>query len=195
MFSLFFFFFQAEDGIRDYKVTGVQTCALPIYAALSECRDVFETFGGHRQAVGFTIRRDRVEMLRARAAAAVARIAAASDLEPVLDVDAEVALADVTPRRAAALALLEPHGPGNPEPALLARDARVESARVVGDPSRPHLKLRLRQDGWTVPAIAFGLGHLPVRPGDRLDVVFTPRLSQWQGAERVEIELRDLRRN
>src|SRR5256885_15538331 len=28
--SATFFFFQAEDGIRDYKVTGVQTCALPI---------------------------------------------------------------------------------------------------------------------------------------------------------------------
>ena len=27
------FFFQAEDGIRDHCVTGVQTCALPIYAA------------------------------------------------------------------------------------------------------------------------------------------------------------------
>ena len=27
----FFFFFQAEDGIRDYDVTGVQTCALPIF--------------------------------------------------------------------------------------------------------------------------------------------------------------------
>src|SRR4051794_41383717 len=27
-----FFFFQAEDGIRDGRVTGVQTCALPIYA-------------------------------------------------------------------------------------------------------------------------------------------------------------------
>ena len=27
----FFFFFQAEDGIRDWSVTGVQTCALPIY--------------------------------------------------------------------------------------------------------------------------------------------------------------------
>src|SRR2546426_7359643 len=33
LFSLsLFFFFQAEDGIRDYKVTGVQTCALPILA-------------------------------------------------------------------------------------------------------------------------------------------------------------------
>src|SRR5256885_6554269 len=31
---VFFFFFQAEDGIRDYKVTGVQTCALPIFMAI-----------------------------------------------------------------------------------------------------------------------------------------------------------------
>src|SRR3989454_6229657 len=31
--SINFFFFQAEDGIRDYKVTGVQTCALPISLA------------------------------------------------------------------------------------------------------------------------------------------------------------------
>src|SRR5256885_4067698 len=32
-----FFFFQAEDGIRDYKVTGVQTCALPIYGNIILC--------------------------------------------------------------------------------------------------------------------------------------------------------------
>src|SRR2546430_4662545 len=30
LFIVFFFFFQAEDGIRDLTVTGVQTCALPI---------------------------------------------------------------------------------------------------------------------------------------------------------------------
>src|SRR5256885_13100497 len=34
-----FFFFQAEDGIRDYKVTGVQTCALPIFAVEAGRRD------------------------------------------------------------------------------------------------------------------------------------------------------------
>src|SRR3989449_2446967 len=31
LFLFFFFFFQAEDGIRDVAVTGVQTCALPIF--------------------------------------------------------------------------------------------------------------------------------------------------------------------
>src|SRR5256885_9749612 len=37
--EVIFFFFQAEDGIRDYKVTGVQTCALPIFwlSAASIC--------------------------------------------------------------------------------------------------------------------------------------------------------------
>src|SRR2546425_2328164 len=34
-YFLFFFFFQAEDGIRDKLVTGVQTCALPIFSHLS----------------------------------------------------------------------------------------------------------------------------------------------------------------
>src|SRR2546429_5408979 len=34
-FSHFFFFFQAEDGIRDVAVTGVQTCALPICSNVS----------------------------------------------------------------------------------------------------------------------------------------------------------------
>ena len=32
MLGCAFFFFQAEDGIQDYDVTGVQTCALPIFS-------------------------------------------------------------------------------------------------------------------------------------------------------------------
>src|SRR3712207_4381498 len=40
---MFFFFFQAEDGIRDIGVTGVQTCALPIYNFLMDEADAFKT--------------------------------------------------------------------------------------------------------------------------------------------------------
>src|SRR5256885_583469 len=43
--SAWFFFFQAEDGIRDYKVTGVQTCALPISALLRSAWDYTERLG------------------------------------------------------------------------------------------------------------------------------------------------------
>src|SRR2546430_4420818 len=40
MHSVFFFFFQAEDGIRDLTVTGVQTCALPISNPMSLKRGI-----------------------------------------------------------------------------------------------------------------------------------------------------------
>src|SRR5215217_8291258 len=40
--AVFVFFFQAEDGIRDIGVTGVQTCALPIYRTTRGWRDVHD---------------------------------------------------------------------------------------------------------------------------------------------------------
>src|SRR5256885_7886057 len=44
--STFYFFFQAEDGIRDYKVTGVQTCALPIFAEFGAFVEIEDGFDG-----------------------------------------------------------------------------------------------------------------------------------------------------
>src|SRR5690606_40645411 len=41
--SVNYFFFQAEDGIRDFHVTGVQTCALPIYFAIASNSKAFTT--------------------------------------------------------------------------------------------------------------------------------------------------------
>src|SRR5207253_4776955 len=46
------FFFQAEDGIRDGHVTGVQTCALPIYEAEHQIDRRGEERGAEGQAVG-----------------------------------------------------------------------------------------------------------------------------------------------
>src|SRR3712207_9030368 len=49
-----FFFFQAEDGIRDIGVTGVQTCALPIYGAGKTT--TLETCEGYRKPQQGTVR-------------------------------------------------------------------------------------------------------------------------------------------
>jgi single-stranded-DNA-specific exonuclease len=174
--------------------SGRSVRGVDLHGALGECQGLLDAFGGHRQAIGLTVRRERITELASRFEAAVRHRTTPADLEPVLEIDAEVSLATVTPALAATLARLEPHGPGNPEPRLVARGVDVEGVRMVGDPARLHLKLRLRQDGRTVPAIGFGLGHLPVNAGDRVDVVFTPRVSRWQGLERLELEVVDVRR-
>src|SRR5690606_40728371 len=48
--SRIFFFFQAEDGIRDFHVTGVQTCALPIFLTTAE--RLRTIVGGAREVIG-----------------------------------------------------------------------------------------------------------------------------------------------
>src|SRR5256885_11029512 len=70
---MFFFFFQAEDGIRDYKVTGVQTCALPISLPLN----VGSTLPNGSSALtvrlnGTPVRRDPVGFTTASLVAAAA---------------------------------------------------------------------------------------------------------------------------
>src|SRR5438093_10446300 len=54
LLSVFCFFFQAEDGIRDWSVTGVQTCALPILDApnASAAAAVRKPVGGRGGSVG-----------------------------------------------------------------------------------------------------------------------------------------------
>jgi single-stranded-DNA-specific exonuclease len=129
----------------------------------------------------------------ARFEAVVRRSTTPADLEPILAIDAELPLRAVAPGLTDALARLEPHGAANPEPAFVALGVEVDGVRVVGDPARSHLKLRLRQDGRTVSGIGFRMGSLPVRRGDRVDVVFTPRRTRWQGVERLEVEVLDVR--
>src|SRR5215510_11146575 len=77
-----FFFFQAEDGIRDGHVTGVQTCALPIYAAWLGST----IFDGARAFEGVTPDLDRH-------CARVNESAVKFGLKPIVDLDTWLGLA------------------------------------------------------------------------------------------------------
>src|SRR5690606_39377171 len=65
-------FFQAEDGIRDFHVTGVQTCALPIYLPRRWLRGRYAVPASEPDPVGFGDMSQRVEH-RGETAAQVAR--------------------------------------------------------------------------------------------------------------------------
>src|SRR5215211_8680497 len=69
---LFFFFFQAEDGIRDHCVTGVQTCALPIWPGAPARGDLPARVGlrdGPRRPLRRRVRAQAAPEARARLAA------------------------------------------------------------------------------------------------------------------------------
>src|SRR2546427_7840375 len=98
----------ALEGVTA-RGSGRSVRGVHLHAALGECRALLEAFGGHRQAVGFTVRRERVGELAARFEEAVSGQTTPADLEPLLEIDAEAPLAIATPALAEALAALEPH--------------------------------------------------------------------------------------
>src|SRR5260370_18055351 len=59
-----FFFFQAEDGIRDSSVTGVQTCALPIWIVDVHAGEIEQLERPHAEAAAFA--HDEIDILRRR---------------------------------------------------------------------------------------------------------------------------------
>jgi single-stranded-DNA-specific exonuclease len=134
--------------------------------ALESCADLFTRYGGHAHAVGFSLPVANLPELRSRLDDYARAHLTLADFEPVLNVDAELALDQVTPELFNLLQRLEPFGVGNPQPVFAARAVRLmASPRIMKD---KHVKLKL------APAI----GSL-LRPsnldGPNLAILTTPR--------------------
>jgi single-stranded-DNA-specific exonuclease len=149
-------------SIPDFDITG----------ALRSCSELFERFGGHHQAAGFTIRNDRLEALEERLMAHAGAKLAGADLTPVLDVDAEWPLSNLRSEEIRWMAKLQPTGMANPHVTLLSRDVTVVEARGVGADGS-HLRLKLKNGPVIWPAIAFRYEGDPPPEGSHVDLVYS----------------------
>ena len=128
-----------EDG--QAHGSGRSIRAFHLLEAIESCSDLFSRYGGHSHAVGFSLPADRVPELRGHLEAYARARLSPTDFEPVVDVDGELSLDQVTPELFRSLSYLEPFGQGNPEPVFAARAVRVMAPpRVLKD---THVKLKL----------------------------------------------------
>jgi single-stranded-DNA-specific exonuclease len=176
----------AIDGNGIGKGSGRSVEGLNIYSALSECSGLFEQFGGHEQAAGLSIRKEKIESLREMFEKSIAGSGHA--YEPRLDIDFEVELSELTDALLTELGMLEPYGIGNPEPVLAARSVEVVSQRMFKD---KHLGLRLRQGNVSLDGIWFNSGEVPALPG-KIDIAFTPEFNKWNGRKDIRLRILDV---
>jgi single-stranded-DNA-specific exonuclease len=160
------------------------------------CGSHLERFGGHRQAAGMEIRRDRIPGFREAFNAEARRILGNRDLRPTVQVEVEVPLEEMSQELFRYLQYLGPHGIGNPGPTFLSRGVSLSGpARIVGT---EHLKLRLRQGRTHLEAIGF---HLARRVSPQalgtgpMDVVFQLHENEFRGVRQLQARLKDIRRS
>ena len=165
-----------------------------LFGALERCAGLLEGYGGHELAAGFTVLEENIPALAVRLRELVSAHDGGKPMEASLDVDAEVDdCALLTARQVDSLSALEPFGAGNPRPVLLLRSATVVTCCDVG--GGRHLKMRVRRDGTVLDAIFFSANASAcgVAAGDRLDLVFTPQINEFQGKCAVQLQICDLR--
>jgi single-stranded-DNA-specific exonuclease len=161
-----------QQGDGESRGSCRSIAAYDITAGLRACADLFERYGGHRQAGGFTVRNNHLAALEERMVEHAAAALDGYDLTPSLDIDAEWALSSLRSQEIRWLARLQPHGQGNPDPLFLSRDVTVVEAKGVGEDNR-HLKLKLRNGPVIWPAISFGWeGEMPAE-GSQVDLVYS----------------------
>jgi single-stranded-DNA-specific exonuclease len=160
-----------------------------LYEALSRLGHLFEKFGGHAHAAGFTLKAVNLESLRNELEVLAREALKDEDLVPAIEVDAEISLGHITFDMVRQVRALGPFGEGNPEPVFFARSLEVAGSRVVGE---KHLKLRVRQEGKTLEAIGFGLSDRHPLEGKSISMAFTPELNLWQGYESIQLRVIDL---
>lgn len=161
--------------------------------ALTSCGDVFQRYGGHAQAAGFTISASRIAELESRFESWARGNITPEQLEPTLRVDAEVNLAELDGSLYDQLQRLAPHGMGNPTPVFASRDLRLVSpARVLKD---KHLKFRVAQDSRGYDALAWNWGPRAAEwsQGQRVEAAFTLDESIFEDLRTLQLELRDMR--
>jgi len=174
----------SEDGVG--KGSGRSLEGINIYAALSECRELFLQFGGHEQAAGLSIREEDVEKFREMFDKALEN--SEEQYEKKLKVDCSIELDSLTDSLISEFELLQPFGIGNPEPALLSRTVEVVSQRIFKD---KHLGFKVKKGTKLFDAIWFNMKE-PFTLPDKVDMVFTPEFSKWNGKKEIRLRVKDV---
>ena len=175
--------FEGETG----RASGRSISRFDLHAALVQCGDLLERFGGHQMAAGLTIRRDRLEAFRERFNGLVAGQLSPDELGPEQRVDIELPLAEATDDLERLGRHLEPTGAGNPGPVFGVRGVRFAQRRRVGN---GHLKGVLEEGSARLACIGFSWADRVPWLGDSpVDVAFRLESDDWNGAPSLQAKL------
>lgn len=182
----------------DGKATGSARSVkdFDVYAAIEQCSDLLEQFGGHKFAAGLTMKKENVAAFQEKFEQVVASSITPEQQIPNVEIDIEIQLDEISDKTTRILRQFAPHGPENMTPLFVAKNVLDTGwGKVVG---QNHLKLELFQT--TNPnarfqAIAYDKGDflsffqkkIPV------DVVFKIQDNEFRGVVTTQLVIEEIR--
>ncbi|WP_127529678.1 single-stranded-DNA-specific exonuclease RecJ [Paenibacillus kobensis] len=165
-----------------------------LHAAMTECEELFDHFGGHQAAAGMSLHRDKLGAFEASLERSATEWLTPDDWIPKTFIDLACELSEVTLATIDQLAQLEPFGAGNPAPRILIAAQPVVDKRTMGKDSR-HLRLTVGSGKSRIEAVGFGFGELSERisQGAEVDLIGELSVNEWNGSRKPQLMLQDMR--
>ena len=186
----------ASNGLATGSARSVP--GFDIYAALNQCSDLIQNFGGHTYAAGLTMEINNILPFKQKFEQIVEQTITDEQLIPHLDIDAELRFQNITEPFFKILKQFQPFGPQNLAPVFVARNVRdTGDARLVGS-NKEHIKLSLVQDDapdFIFPAIAFHQPHHynSIHKGKPFDICFSIEENNFRGKRTIQLNIKDMK--
>ena len=116
-----------------------------VYNALEKCAEHLEQFGGHMYAAGLTLKPEKYQDFKNAFEQVVKDSILPEQLEPEINVDAEIDFVDITPKLVRILKQFEPFGPNNMTPIFYSKNVTDTGYGKTIGKENEHLKLFIKQ--------------------------------------------------
>lgn len=185
-----------EDGIGHGSARSIANYHL--LNGLESCANLFEKFGGHAAACGFSIKEENIDELREKINKHASQHLTEVDLTPEIRIDANVSSDTLDLQLVEELKQLEPFGAGNPKPVFVTKDLILSDEPFVM--KEKHLKLKLRNPkGKQFEAVWWDgvdkSNGQTLRANSRIELAYSPEANSWNNNTRLQLVVEDLRTN
>lgn len=196
---------RGEEGV---KGSGRSIEAYHMYDKMSECKELYTKYGGHKMAAGVSMPEENVEVFRAYLNAHSGLTD--EDLVEVIHIDVPMPMSYVTIDFVKQLSLLEPFGNGNPKPVFAQKNVRVCRGRILGKNKNVGKYRVADESGREYNMMYFGdlerwhaflTAHFGQEETDRLytggnsaiviSVIYYPDINVYRGVESLQMVMQD----
>lgn len=185
----------SDDGIVIGSSRSVR--GFDIYSAIKSTRDLLETFGGHTNAVGLSLKEDNVDEFRRRLEEYVESHITQDQVTPQVDIDCELDFADINPEFLRYLRMFNPFGPDNQKPVFVTRNVYdFGTSKLVGR-NLEHIKFELvdSQSDNIMNGIAFNMSKYfdYIKQHKPFDICYTIEENKHRNSTSVQLQIKGIR--
>ena len=165
-----------------------------VYNALEKCAEHLEQFGGHMYAAGLTLKPEKYQDFKNAFEQVVKDSILPEQLEPEINVDAEIDFVDITPKLVRILKQFEPFGPNNMTPVFYSKNVTDTGYGKTIGKENEHLKLFIKQkNSDRFSAIGFGLGNKIETSKKLFETIYTISENEFNDKIDLQLNLKDIR--